>query len=193
MKLLYLLLLTIVFFLLGGCANSPPAHYYHLTVENQPSSTLKSKNSFLLQPVRIAEVLKRDYIVSYDADKHKIIVSNTHLWGSDLREMFLEVIVSTLKQRLPEATIFAQPAPHKFIPQYTLSIQVEEFSGQVGGKCTLRANWVVINENEQIILNKTEILEKMTTDDTYTNYVATLNSLLNEFLVKVSTKIDTLE
>ena len=195
MKTLTVKIYFVVIVFLTSCAGpgSTPVKYYQLVADTNELSVFDTNNSYLLEPIRIAEILKREPIVSYDGHPNNLILSNTHLWAGDLRELTLETILISLRHQLSQANVKSySSSSQKIESYYRITIFIQEFYGQLGGESKLRVQWNVHDENKNSVFSKETILNRATSNESYSSYVSTLNQLLIEFTKVMAQELDKL-
>ena len=185
----------IIMILLASCAtsSSPPVTYYHLYAHTEQLTRTEQQASFLLQPVRIPEILKRQPVVSHDSDRNALILSNTHLWAGDIREMVDETLLNLLRHQLPQAEINSIASSKINQSDYKISVQLQEFFGQLNNECVLRATWQVVDQSGRTVLKLQTGLNKQIPDASYAAYVLALNQLLNEFSQIVAKELSSIQ
>lgn len=183
MRLLHAIYFLLLSALVAACAspNSPAVKYYQLAAESQGLSKFESDATFVLEPINIPEILKREAIVSYDDERSQLILSNLHLWAGDLRELTAETLLVLLRHQLPQSEIWSFTSSRQNIPKYRIVIDLQELSGQLGGDCQLSAMWQIVDQDKKAVFSQETILSKASANKTYAGYVVALNQLLIEF------------
>lgn len=195
MKPVSIILAMAIAGLLASCATSgsPPVTYYHLYANTETLMKLDAKAAYMLEPVRIPEIIKRQPVVSYGSKRNTLNVSNVHLWAGDLREMVYETLLILLRHQLPAAEIKSIASSRKTESAYKVSVQLQEFIGRLNGECSLRASWQVIDQSGNIVIDRETVLHKKTLDKSYAAYVLALNQLLSEFSQVVAKELNTIQ
>ena len=174
-------LMVPVFVVACASPNSPKVKYYQLAAETQGLVKLDSSATFYIEPIRIPEILKREAIVSYDDDRSQLILSKLHLWAGDLRELTAETLLVLLRHQLPQSEITSLTSSRQNISGHRIIIDIQEFSGQLGGDSKLRAMWQIVDQDEKIVFSQETILSNASANKSYSSYVVALNQLLIEF------------
>lgn len=177
---LRLLYITLVLVLVNACASSPESNYYQLTAMQKGAVKPATNKTFVLDPVDIPELLERQHIVSYGDLESKLIISTLHLWASDLSEMISDTSVITLGGYFPESNVFAFPAPRHLNADYRIAIRIQEFAGQLGGRCSLQAQWLVTDAKDQVKVSRSVNFARDNHSADYSSYVETLNKLVGD-------------
>ncbi len=195
MKPAVIILKLVIISLLASCATSgsPPVSYYHLYANTETLTQLNSKATYSLQPVEIPEIIKRQAIVSYGSERNSLNISKFHLWAGDLREMVYESLIILLRHQLPQAQISAITSSSKNDSEFKLSIQLQEFIGQLNGECSLRASWQVVDQSGNTVIDSETVLSINNPDASYAAYVLVLNQLLSEFSQVVAKELSTIQ
>ena len=191
MKVLRALIITNLMILIASCANSDSitTQYYQFVTNTNPIKQYDTASEFFIEPIEIPEILKRQAIVSYQTNKNNLLISNTHLWASDLRELISEVLLTSLQSQLPQSKFHSSQRDDN--SHYHISIQIQEFSGKLGEQSYLQANWSLSKEDE-ILANHNTKLSIDLSNKSYANYVLGLNGLLIEFSEGIAMEISTI-
>ena len=137
-KLFILILLAIVSVSCASGSKSVPTQYYQLVGPEKYTKQYDNKITVYVVPVSIPEAINRQPLVSYKDDKTKLLLSNTHLWASDIRELISETLVVTLQGYLPKSEIHRlRKAINK--DGVCLYIQIQEFSGELGKQTVFKS------------------------------------------------------
>ena len=189
------ILYTLIVMLLVACAGStsPPVEYYHLVADTKSLVQYDSKIVYMVAPVQIPDILKRQPIVSHGDDRSTLLISDTQLWAGDLREITYETLLNLLRHQLPQAEIISISSSHRKKANYRVVVHIQEYFGQLGNDCVLRLNWQLVDQENKILINRESRLNKKASDASYTAYVNTLNQLLSEFSQIVAKELSTIQ
>lgn len=174
---------TLIVIMAAGCASStsPPVEYYHLVADTKSLHQYDTNTVYMMAPVQIPEILKRQAIVSHGDDRSTLIISDTQLWAGDLREITYESLLTLMRHQLPQAEFVSISSSQRKQANYRVVIHIQEFFGQLGGECVLRVNWQLMDQNKKVLLSRETVLNKKAPDENYATYVNILNQLLSGF------------
>ena len=81
--------------------------------------------------------------------------------------------------------VVTEPWNTRFRPQYQLQLDVQHFSGQLGGAVRFKVSWVLSgNYGKDKLVSRTDDITLQTNGDSYQAYVSALNALLAAFSEK---------
>jgi len=188
-KLITLLLIAIVF---SACSSSgPKTQYYSMFANTRPESHV-IRNSVLaigIGPIDLPEYVDHPGIVSA-TDSNKVVVSGYNAWAGDLKENMSRVIASNLSAAFELDQIWAFPWNNRIKPDYKIRLIFEEFSGIRGGEVKVVLRWMLVNKDGKTrLLAEKETIIKNTGSSSYNDYVAALNSALNELSNLIAAKV----
>ncbi|MEM8844244.1 MAG: ABC-type transport auxiliary lipoprotein family protein [Pseudomonadota bacterium] len=188
---IFLLCLILTF---AGCAGpkNVDTYYYQLTV-NQASRTYDTNLSLVIGPVSTPEVLKRRAVVSYGKSKTNLIIPNTQFWAGDLRELMLDTIELDLKSLFPNGNIYTFKSQQNNQVQYKLEIQMQEFAGHISQNVFLAADWQVINQDNEVLIQSTSAFTQELMNKGYSAYTLALSNLLGQLTNEIARELDNLE
>lgn len=168
---------------LYGCASSgPKTKYYSLFPGDYSSANMGSviDASFGVGPISLPEYVDHVGIVSLTGT-NQIAVSGYHAWAGDLSENLSRVIAGNLGSLFNTSSVSAFPWDNRLRPNYQIKILFQEFAGVRGGEVRVKAKWSLLNQRgTEVILTGTEGLREQAQSNSYNDYVATLNRLVNK-------------
>jgi uncharacterized protein len=143
---------------LGGCHNSPPAHYYILSVVKSTSPAeglhlsprgggpagvgVKGSLPVRLEQVRLPGELDRSQLVRR-IDANRIQLEPGSRWAAPLDQMIRRVLSADLALRLPAGTVAGPYQPLAPGERRALSVDVQELYGDSRCAVSLSATWVL--------------------------------------------------
>ena len=180
--------ITLTFVLVSvftGCASQAPTHYYRLqantNVAGTSLQTLPVTTSLGVGPVRLPSMLDYKALVSEQEDTGVKIASHD-LWAGDLDKEFTRVVTELMAARVSGLDVVAEPWDTRFRPEYQLRLDVQRFSGALGGKAVLKANAILLGDFGKTKLGVYTVdLMSDAGVGGYNAYVISLNSLLEAF------------
>ncbi len=176
--------------LLTACSTKIQTRYYNLQVlPDSPTSiqlptALPANTTLGIGPVKLPSMLNRKGIVTQKSGSAVQIASHD-IWAGRLDEDFPRVIAELMAKSLGINEVVTKPWNTRFRPQYQLQLDVQHFSGQLGGQVRFKVNWILSgNYGRKKLLSRTEDITLQTSGDDYPAYVSTLNALLAAFTEK---------
>jgi uncharacterized lipoprotein YmbA len=189
MKLLTTLLMIC---LLAACSTKIPTRYYSLHALPEVSQTLSlpADTTLGIGPVKLPSMLNRKGVVTQKTGP-AVQVASHDIWAGRLKENFTRVVAELMAQSLGISDVVTEPWNTRFRPQYQLQLDVQHFSGQLGGAVRFKVNWVLSgNYGKEKLVSRTDDITLQTNGNDYQAYISTLNALLAAFSKKtVSTEI----
>jgi len=146
--------------------------------------SLPSDTSLGIGPVKLPSMLNRKGIVTHKSGP-SVQVASHDIWAGRLKEDFSRVVAELMAQSLGINDVVTEPWNTRFRPEYQLQLDVQHFSGQLGGDVRFKVNWTLSgNYGKDKIASRTDDITLQTNGDTYQAYVSTLNALLAAFSEK---------
>jgi len=179
MKLLTILMIC----LLAACSTKISTRYYSLHALPAPSMTisLPADTTLGIGPVKLPSMLNRKGIVTHKIGS-AVQVASHDVWAGRLKEDFTRVIAELMAQSLDINDVVTEPWNTRFRPLYQLQLDVQHFSGQLGGVVRFKVYWVLSgNYGKDKLVSRTDDITLQTEGDGYQAYVSTLNALLAAF------------
>lgn len=187
------LLFFIIISSLTACSNSSSGNnniggtrFYTL---NSPSQNTLSKGNLRIGvgPIEIPQLINRPQIVSRK-NETEIIMSESHQWGGSHKEEVLQTIIDNLSSLLKTENIEQYPWKFTFKPNYQVRINIERFDGELGKNAVLKARWRLIKNNKEVLVKRVRLNTKVK-DSSYSEYIKSLNVLLNIFSQQIAKQI----
>lgn len=124
---------------LVACSTTPTI--YHTLNNNIPNPVIatnlsKRIPSLGIGPLTLPTVLDRESIVVRKTPT-QVEVSDSHLWGGQLEDEFLNAFTQQLQRRLPLTRVQTIPWELTQTPLYQISLKVQEFAGSPQGIANL--------------------------------------------------------
>jgi len=173
-------------FFLAACSTKVPTRYYSLHALQEPSQafSLNADTTLGIGPVKLPSMLNRKGIVTHKVGP-AVQVASHDIWAGRLKEDFTRVVAELMAQSLGINDVVSEPWNTRFRPQYQLQLDVQHFSGQLGGEVRFKVNWVLSgNYGKEKLVSRTDDITLKTDGDGYQAYVSTLNALLMAFSEK---------
>ena len=147
-------LFLISLLLVTACSRSVKTEFYVLNPV--PMESTKSRHHAHLQigidSVRLpADLEKPQFIIRYNA--HHIKLDDVHEWAETLDKTIKRITAANLTVFLPGAAVENAPWDIKFRPNWHLELIISEFDVDVAGNSTLRAEYLIYN-NEQLVIRQ---------------------------------------
>ena len=126
--------------LLSACASAPTL-YHSLAIVPGHVNTVNTRIASLgVGPVQLPTLLDREGLVLRQ-NPNTLTVSDTHLWGGQLEDEFLNALTQQLQGRLPQVRVRRIPWELPQTPQWQVAVNVAQFDGALGGKAVLQGDW----------------------------------------------------
>ena len=181
--------------LLAACTSSgPKTAYYSLFPEsnivvNSDTSLNGSGLTFGVGPIVLPEYVDHPGIVSVN-NSNRVTVSGYNAWAGDLQENISRVLASNLSARWDVDQVWAFPWDNRVRPFYQVRLVFEDFSGVRGGEVNIVARWTLLNAKGNTSLAVgVERIKTETTSAKYNDYVAALNTAVNELSQRIAEKV----
>lgn len=178
--------------LLGACTSSgPKTQYYSLFADKQPAiHAINNKTlAFGVGPIEMPEYVDHSGIVSATGS-NKLIVSGYNAWAGELKENMARVLTSNFSTAFELDHVWAFPWGAHNKPDYRLRFVFEDFSGVKGGEVRVLVRWsLTAKQSKQNVMVGKELVVKQTQSASYNDYVAALNTALNELSDIVAAKV----
>jgi uncharacterized lipoprotein YmbA len=175
---------------LTACATKKPTRYYNLqaisasTVIQPLPADLSSSITMGINSVKLPSMLNRKGIVS-EKTGAAVQVASHDIWAGRIKEDFTRVIAELMANNLGINDVVTEPWNTRFRPKYQLQLDVQHFSGQLGGDVRFKVNWVLSgNFGQEKLLSRIDDITLQAPDNSYQAYVSTLNTLLASFIEK---------
>ncbi len=177
------LLSLVLILLFAGCASQPPTHYYRLQAVSPESEAVQSAKpaSLGIGPVRLPSMLDYKGLVSEES-RTGVRVASHDLWAGELDKEVAGTISELINARILGLDIVTIPWDTRFRPEYQLSLDIQRFSGEVGGEAFFKLNTVLLgNFGRKKLQSYSLDLAVEVEGDNYSAYVEALSQLLAEF------------
>ncbi len=180
--------------LLLACASQSPTNYYSLQVVSDPSIEIALAQSVTLGvgPVSLPSELDRPGLVT-ELGGSGISIAPYHIWAGDLDENFSRVLAGLMADHLGIDQVYAAPWDTRFRPEYQLRVDVQRFSGTLGGDVHMDVLWTLTSKQGRHKLHgERSRLHVSTNGTSYLAYVDALNRVMSDFSATVAVRIDEL-
>lgn len=151
MKRLYFrfLALLAVFSLLGGCSLLQPSRLYSLDSGN-PAIPQRNGIAVLLEPVELADYLKRDVKLVQRHSDGSISSAWRAEWAGDLQDSIDQLLLRQLAWRLGSQRLALEPA-QGFKPDVTVALHISRLDSGPEQSAVLEGQWHLLDrEGRQI-------------------------------------------
>ncbi len=149
-----------------ACASTPTAyHTLAMEVGNPVVAMAVSQRirSLGVGSITLPTLLDREGMVIRQ-DATTLAVSDTHLWGGQLEDEFLQALAQHLQARLPLTRVQTVPWDTSQTPQYQVVVKLTQFDGTPHGKAQLRGVWQLqAGQDSKILSTTTVALTQQTT------------------------------
>lgn len=171
----------LLFMLVAGCASQPATHYYTLSIPLDGAASAHTSNQKMptlgVGPVSLPPILDHPGIVTQTSPSN-VTVSTYHLWAGDLNDIISHLVADRLGELTGNPGIQPFPWDNRNRPQYSLSIDVDAFSGALSGPVSLRLRWVLYRVQDRKEVARDRLQLSYESQGSYASYVNTLNDLM---------------
>lgn len=189
--------LLIVFFLLGSasCTMSPVTHFYTLSGLNDvdltqpPLFPANPLDNYGIGPIFLPEALDQPGIVA-QKEGQKVSLSLYNIWAGNLKDGVTRTLASNISELTGVDGVWPFPWDNRNRPNRQVRVVFEQLSGQIEGTVTLKAKWVLTEQNgEKVLLHKRVVFKKDVKTAGYAGYVDTLNDLISELSSDIASEL----
>lgn len=198
MRVFYLLTtlcLTASVSILAGCGTSPPTKYYLLSsgAEELVPGPAQRELVVGVGPVTLPSYLDRREMVSRTGS-NELNVAALHQWAEPLQENFARVLGEDLGRRLGTDQIIRLPAK-RFMRRalridYQVVIGVERFERMPDGGAVLDVRWMILDNDNKLLLLSRSAHKQMPPADSYAGQVAAQSQLLGRLGEEIAAAIE---
>lgn len=148
-------LLSMILYLLAGCSTTPTT--YHSLAVNTLNAPVAAEVSRRLKtlgvgPIELPRVLDREGMVMRQ-NATSLTVSDTHLWGGQLEDEWLQALTQHLQARLPATRVQRVPWDISQTPQYQIVVKLVQFDAAPAGKAVVRGTWYLQTATDAKIIS----------------------------------------
>ncbi|MBU0656158.1 MAG: PqiC family protein [Gammaproteobacteria bacterium] len=152
---------------LTACSSDPTLYHTLATgsVGAEAAADVSQKiKSLGVGPVKLPTLLDREGMV-IRKDATTVEVSDSHLWGGELEDEFLNALTQQLQLRLPATRVQGIPWELSQTPQYQVEVKLDQFDGTPGEKAVLHGLWQLQSASDSKILSSEPVaLERKLTE-----------------------------
>lgn len=180
--------------LLSACASQSPTHYYSLQVQPERSVEISMPETVTLGvgPITLPSELDRPGLVT-ELRGSGISIAPYHIWAGDLDENFSRVLAGLMAEHLKVDEVYAAPWDTRFRPEYQLRVDVQRFSGTLGGEVYMDVLWTLSSKQGRHKLHgERSKLQVRSSGSSHLDYVDALNRLMSGFSVSVAGRMEQL-
>ncbi|MFK7734011.1 MAG: membrane integrity-associated transporter subunit PqiC, partial [Pseudomonadales bacterium] len=122
-----------------------------------------------------------------------ISIAPYHIWAGDLDENFSRVLAGLMAEHLSVDQVYAAPWDTRFRPEYQLRLDVQRFSGALGGDVYMDVLWTLTSRHgRQKLHGERSKLHVSSKGSSYLDYVDALNRLMSVFSADVAVRMEQL-
>ena len=162
--------------LMAGCASQTLQSSSYILPASTPEQEYSSALAVSIAPIRLSGLLDNQGIVMElnDIEVHQ---ARNHLWAEDLAVQLQQQLQQRLSLSLPQAQIVARGQPLQAgLPQREVRVSVTGFQGSYDGSAIVQGQWLLLDENGQLLKQKNFRIEQPLTADGYPALVRTLGA-----------------
>ena len=168
------LLAGVTLLLMAGCASKTVQTSSYMLPTSPPEQRYSSALAVAIAPIRLTGLLNNQGIVMElnDIEVHQ---ARQHLWAEGIGVQLQQQLQQYLSLSLPQAQIVAKGQPLKAgLPQREVRISVTGFQGSYNGSAIAQGQWLLLDENGQLLKQKNFRIEQPLAADGYPALVRTL-------------------
>lgn len=170
------LLAGVTLLLMAGCANQTLQSSSYMLPASTPEQEYSSALAVSIAPIRLSSLLDNQGIVMElnDIEVHQ---ARNHLWAEDLAVQLQQQLQQRLSLSLPQAQIVARGQPLQAgLAKREVRVSVTGFQGSYDGSAIAQGQWLLLDENGQLLKQKNFRIEQPLTADGYPALVRTLGA-----------------
>jgi uncharacterized protein len=144
---------------LAGCASTQPTRFYVLNAlpgggTASPVAVAERGLAIGVGPVTLPKYLDRPQIVTFTSP-YALNVAEFDRWPEPLESTFVRVLAENLALLIPTARLVVSPWPGSTPLDYQVTVEVSDFSGQLGGESSLMARWTLFRgEGQEALVSR---------------------------------------
>jgi uncharacterized lipoprotein YmbA len=176
---------------LAACGTSAPVRYYGLIpVETQVLHPAPESFAIAIGPVRIAEYLNRQQIVTR-AGGVSVELGNYDRWTEPLAKAFQRTLTDNLATLLGSDRVLDYPAHTTLGSGYVLPAQITRFDADAAGLAVLELQWMLRDTKEAVIIpaRRSRYTTKVSDPDNYESIVEALSALVGAFSRDIASEL----
>lgn len=180
--------------IVSACASQSPTNYYSLRVQSDSTVEISLPDSVTLGvgPVTLPSELDRPGLVT-ELRGSGISIAPYHIWAGDLDENFSRVLAGLMAEHLQLDQVYAAPWDTRFRPEYQLRVDVQRFSGTLGGDVYMDVLWTLSSrQGRHKVHGERSKLHLGSKGSSYLDYVDALNQLMSRFSANVAVRMEQL-
>lgn len=183
--------ICLLFLLMTGCGTSAPVRYYGLVpVETQVLHPAPADFAIAIGPVRIAEYLNRQQIVTR-AGGVTVELGDYDRWTEPLAKAFQRTLTDNLANLLGSDRVLDYPAHTALNSGYQLPAQITRFDADATGLAVLELQWMLRDTEEDMIIpaRRSRYTTQVSDPDDYESIVEALSALVGAFSRDVASEL----
>jgi uncharacterized lipoprotein YmbA len=197
MKKLSFILLILFLFSIAGCSFSQPSRFYRLSPSSpediQALPPTSQNKTVSVGPVTIPVVLNRPQIATLSG-KNAVIISEYNRWAGSLNDNLVRTLTDNLSTFLPSMTVVPFELGRRIDFSYQLVVDIQQFDGTLGKSITLKAGWIIIENNtKKPLIVKLSSINMDVQGNGYEDYVAAMSATLGNFSLEIAQAISSLK
>jgi len=168
---------------LSACTSTPPTQFHVLEPQFEISTQSKSNDTTTkrivgIGPVSIPTFLERKQLVTRDQDNN-LQIAELQQWAAPLKDNITEVLAQNLAALQQDNIVRAYPWSAYGSIDFQIIVQINRFDARPDKSANLEASWVIMDDkNHTIVSNGFSRLQSKPNDDSTTETIKSLNSVL---------------
>lgn len=168
------LLAGVTLLLIAGCASKTVQPSTYILPASTPQQQYSSALAVAIAPIRLTGLLDNAGIVMAlnDIEVHQ---AQQHLWAEDIAIQLQQQLQQRLTLSLPRAQIIAKGQPLQAgLAQREIRVSVNGFQGRYDGSALVQGQWLLLDENGQLLKQENFKIVQPLLADGYPALVRTL-------------------
>lgn len=161
--------------------------FYSLSAKNQHVKQYNNSFSINIENAHIPESIDKPQIITVDSNGVKIQINEFHRWSEPLDSMISQTLALDLSRQFPKAKIKNGADVFETF-SYTISLDVVQFTGTLGGTTTLDAWWRIQDINNKTLYDGHTVVQK-STGNSFTDLVQTQSDLIAQIAKDIAQKM----
>ncbi len=192
--------LLVVLFLLSAasCSMSPVTHFYTLSgmegvdLSQPPRYPANPSDNYGIGPIFLPEALDQPGIIA-QKEGQKVSLSLYNIWAGNLKDGVTRTLASNISELTGVDGVWPFPWDNRNRPNRQVRVVFEQLSGQINGAVTLKAKWVLTEQNgEKVLLHKRVVFKEEVKSEGYAGYVDAINELISKLSSDIALELSKL-
>ena len=187
------ILILALILLQSACGTTPPSSFYTLSPleksETVPNQSNCQNTAVALGSVSVPNYLQQEMIVTRTSP-NKLELDEFHRWGGNLSEEFGRVLTQNLALLLNNYQVLSFPNNENIEVNYRISVDVQQFDGQLGKSANLEAVWSIYDaaKNQYLKLHRSSF-DTPVLSNSYEQFVVAQSKLVTQLSKEIAAEM----